>query len=526
MIGIDKGKPAGRSRYGKQFWIRFGIGLAIGAVVVVAIASVYAGRIARKHLIESLEQHYHAKVELKDFKVLVFPRIVIIGNELKMHQQAGKTDLPPFIAIKKFTTDAGIIDLLLKKKRIRMVTLEGLEINVARRDEGGKEQDKDESGGKKNIPDFVIDEVNADGTKLTVFPKDQKKDPMVWDIQKLHLKAAGNYTSMNYKATLTNATPPGLIHSQGYFGPLNVDDIGQTPLGGEYKFRDADLGAFHGISGKLASDGRFEGKLEKMEVDGKTDIPDFQVGDSGHPVDLKTEFHAIVDGTNGDTILEPVNVTFLQSQMVARGKVDGVEGQQGKTITLKVDTEKARVEDLLTLVVKGEPPLKGNADFHVQFVLPPGQQKVMERLKLKGNFGLEETKFTKSGLQEKIAKLSGKAQGKQTEVPAGDTASNFHGSFTLANGTVRFSRLQFDVPGAKVDLVGNFNLDSEALDFQGHLYMDAKLSEMTSGVKGFFAKMLQPLVTKNNDTVIPIKIGGTRKEPKFGVQVGKLLKRQ
>lgn len=509
----------------RRVWLRLLIGIGIGAVVVVAIASVYAGRIAKKHLVESLEQHYHAKVELKDFKVLVFPRIVIIGNELAMHQRRGAEGLPPFIQIQKFTTDASIIDLLRKKKRIRLVTLNGLQINVARRGDNKDEaNDQDQGKGKKNIPDFVIDEVEADGTKLTVFPKDQKKDPMVWDIQKLHLKSAGNYTSMNYKATLKNATPPGMINSQGYFGPLNVDDIGQTPLGGEYKFRDADLGVFHGISGKLASDGRFEGKLEKMAVDGKTDIPDFQVG--GKPVELKTEFHAIVDGTNGDTTLDPVHVMFLNSEMMAKGKVEGSEGQQGKTISLTVDTQKARVEDILALVVKGEPPLKGNATFHTSFELPPGKQDVMEKLKLKGTFGLEQTKFTKNGLQQKVAKLSAKAQGKDEPVPAGDTASNFHGNFTLGNGQARFSKLQFDVPGAKVDLTGDFNLKSEELDFQGHLYMDATLSQMTSGVKGFFAKIVQPLVTKNNDTVIPIKITGTRKEPKFGVQLGKLLKRQ
>jgi AsmA-like C-terminal region len=345
----------------------------------------------------------------------------------------------------------------------------------------------------------------------------------VFDIQRLHLQSAGSRTSMDYQAVLTNATPPGLIHSQGTFGPFNSDEFGKTPVSGKYQFRDADLSVFKGISGKLASDGEFKGTLGNIEVNGTTDIPDFQVRESGHPVELKAEFHAVVDGTNGDTQLDPINVQFKNSQLVARGKVDGVPGMNGKAVALDVAADDARIEDLLMMVVKdGEPPLRGQAKFHTSFVLSPGKGDVLDRLRLSGSFGLEQTKFAKSAVQEKIAKLSTKAQGR--DKPAGDTASDFHGNFTLENAVARFSELRFDVPGAQVSLEGDYNVDSERLDFHGHLTMDAKLSQMTTGVKSFFAKIVEPLVTKHDDTVIPIKITGTRQQPKFGVEVGKLLK--
>jgi hypothetical protein len=332
---------------------------------------------------------------------------------------------------------------------------------------------------------------------------------------------------MDYTATLTNATPPGLIHSQGRFGPLHTEDIGTTPLGGKYQFRDADLSVFKGISGKLSSDGEFSGTLENIVVDGDTEIPDFQVRNSGHPVEMNTRFHAVVDGTNGDTTLEPVNVSFGKSQLTARGKVDGVPGQNGKAVSLTVNANNARVEELLMMVVKGEPVLTGAADFHTDFVLSPGHGDVLVRLRLRGNFGLEETKFSKTGLQEKIAKLSNTAQGKdRAPVSASDMASDFHGNFTLENGIAQFGDLRFDVPGARVSLVGAYNVDNETLDFRGHLTMDAKLSQMTTGVKSFFAHLVQPLVTKHDDTVIPIKITGKKEKPKFGVELGKLLKRK
>src|SRR5436190_2111292 len=83
----------------------------------------------------------------------------------------------------------------------------------------------------------------------------------------------------------------------------------QTPLAAEYTFSDADLGVFKGIAGKLQSSGRFAGVLERIEVDGKADVPDFALDNAGHAMLLTTTFHSIVDGTNGNTLLQPVDGT-------------------------------------------------------------------------------------------------------------------------------------------------------------------------------------------------------------------------
>ncbi len=47
---------------------------------------------------------------------------------------------------------------------------------------------------------------------------------------------------MKYDAILTNAKPPGEIHSKGTFGPWATAEPGDTPLTGEYDFKGADLG--------------------------------------------------------------------------------------------------------------------------------------------------------------------------------------------------------------------------------------------------------------------------------------------
>jgi hypothetical protein len=511
-----------RSHWPKnKLWWKIIFAILVAGVAIVGIASWYAGQIARRHLVKAIETHYHSKVELKGFTVVVFPHVVISGEGLVLRKDLAQ-DTPPFISIAKFTADAGILDLLRRKKRIRHVMLEGLEIHIVHSDRPSQPEEKQNT----KVPDFVIAEVQADNTKLVIHPRDPAKDPREWQIHQLSLRSAGTGDSMHYQATLTNPTPPGRIDSTGHFGPLNVDDPGKSPLKGEYQFRNADLGHFKGIGGILSSDGDFSGVLERIDAKGKCDVLDFSVGD-GHKVHLTTEFTVVVDGTDGDTYLHEVRAAFLHTRLLARGKVEGSEGQKGKTISLKVDSEQARVEDLVALVVAGEPPLSGAAELHTKFELPPGQAEVLQRLQLDGDFGLEQTRFARNSIQQKVAKLSARSQGNKSEyIVAGDTASNFAGHFTLRNGVAHFSNLSFDVPGASVNLAGTYDLDQEALNFQGHLHMQASLSEMTSGIKSFFAKLAQPFFSGKKGegkTDIPIKISGTRAEPKFGLDLGKVL---
>ena len=61
--------------------------------------------------------------------------------------------------------------------------------------------------------------------------------------------------------------------------------------------------------------------LERIEVKGETDTPDFSVDLAAQPVPLKTTFHAIVDGTNGDTRLERVEARVIETLIVAQGAV-------------------------------------------------------------------------------------------------------------------------------------------------------------------------------------------------------------
>src|SRR6202035_459890 len=176
----------------------------------------------------------------------------------------------------------------------------------------------------------LIGEIVSDDAKLRSLPKPADKDPHVFAIHHLVMHSVGLDRPAKFTAQLTNAIPPGEIETKGSFGPWSPDDPGQTPLSAEYTFDKADLGVFKGISGILSSAGKFGGVLRKIEVKGKTSIPDFTVTIGGHPLDLETVFSATVDGTNGNTLLHPVTAHLLNTVIVAQGGVVKSKDNKGK----------------------------------------------------------------------------------------------------------------------------------------------------------------------------------------------------
>jgi hypothetical protein len=142
---------------------------------------------------------------------------------------------------------------------------------------------------------------------------------------------------MPFETVLTNAVPPGEIKAAGTFGPWQAEDPGRTPLDGQFTFDNADLSVFEGISGTLSAGGNFRGMLNRIDVTGHTETPDFTVSTGSHPVPLTTSYHAVVDATNGNTMLDPVDATFLSTSVTAKGGVYEEAGAKGRVVKLDLD---------------------------------------------------------------------------------------------------------------------------------------------------------------------------------------------
>ena len=143
-------------------------------------------------------------------------------------------------------------------------------------------------------------------------------------------------------------------------------------------------------------------------------MPNFQLDSGGQQVHLTTQFHAVVDGTNGNTYLQPVKAHFLNSDIVTKGQVAGEKGKKGKTIALDVDMTKAYVQDMLALAAKGSPMLTGALALQARLLLPPGKQPVLQKMQLQGRFNLNDAHFTQDKAKSSIDELSRRGRANRT----------------------------------------------------------------------------------------------------------------
>lgn len=506
--------------------------VAIG--ITAALASVALQRFEptiRDQMVQFMENQFYADVQLEELHISLIPTVRITGRKLVLRYK-GQDNIPPLISIDEFTANATLMNLLRKPAAISELNLKGLVINIPPDRSQTKiiERVPDKSSGAE-IPaphkrsaapkDFVVDKIIADGATLNILPQNPNKEPMIFEMYKLTVSSVAPDRPMQFVTQMKNAKPPGKIDSRGEFGPWNSHDPGSTPVSGQYVFRDADLSVFKGIAGKLSSTGKYRGKLQRIEVDGTTDTPDFALRTGEHPIHLTTDFHAIVDGTNGDTLLQPVSAKLGNSIFVCKGGIYKKEHSKDKSVVLDVTMDEGKIEDLLTLVVPTRPALVGGIQFHSAFELPPGDEDVIEKLNLKGTFHIKKAEFTSTTVQEKVETLSLRSRGKHEETPNARIVSDMSGAFVLKNSSINFSALSFAVPGALVKLTGAYGLTNDSLNFHGSLQMDAKLSQTQLGIKSILLKAVDPFFRKNNKTVLPIKVMGTVKNVSFGLDLGR-----
>jgi hypothetical protein len=382
---------------------------------------------------------------------------------------------------------------------------------------------------------IALDTILCRDVTLTIETNKPGKAPLVFAIHDVTLRNVGPGKASPFVASLAIPKPVGEIHSTGHFGPWQPDDPRDTPVDGSYSFTNADLATIKGISGTLSSTGRYSGTLGEIGVAGTTDTPDFALDVSEHPVDLRTQFDATVDGTTGDTRLNSVQATLLHTVLQASGMVmrasdmpGAGENVPGHFIDISVVSNQARAEDLLRLGTKTSPPLmQGDMTLRARLNIPPGHVSLTRKMRLQGTFTIRGATFNNPQWQDTADKLSERASGDPEQANAADAArvaSQMSGSFALANAMLDVSRLNYQMPGAQVDLTGKYGLDGETFDFGGTLRTKATVSEMLTGWKSILAMPLDRLLKKNGAGLeIPIRINGTKSNPKLGLDLDKLF---
>ncbi len=499
--------------------IFLGAAVLTAAVLVVGVlflASHWPFR--RQAVLKQLEEASFSKVDIRAFHGTYFPRPGCVLDQVTF-QHNPKPGATPLMTIERIRIEGSFPGLF--SKHVRRILAEGMRILIPPRG-------TDEHFQTPKRSNFVIDDLIADGTILEIALRDPNKQPLKFAFSGFTLSNVGASGPASFKARLSNPQPPGEITTTGKFGPWNADDVGQTPVSGEYSFQHADLGVFGGIAGLLSSSGKFAGVLDRIEVQGTTDTPQFTVSSSSHQMRLRTQFHAVVNAENGDTFLQKVAATFLQTTVWSDGSVAGRAEEPGKTASLELAAKDGRIQDILLLFAHSQyAPMSGTVSFHAQVSIPPGKRPFLKKVGLQGDFGIDAGSFTKFETQQGVNKLSEGARGEEdhhepdkSEPEAETVLSGMKGHVVLKDGTARFSKLSFNVPGALAQLQGTYNLISQQIDLRGTLKTDSEPSKTTHGAKAFILKLLDPWFKKKHaGYLMPVKITGTYSHPSFGLDL-------
>ncbi len=490
----------------------------IGEVMVHRAAPILKGRV-----IETLSTRFNSRVELDGFNVSLVKGLEVSGDGLRIFPQdevmaAGATE--PLIALAHFSFHADWVGLFADPMHVGAVHVTGMAIHIP-----PKEMRAQAPKGKRHIGKIkiVVDEIVFDDSKLVLGTSKPDKEPKDFELSHMVMRNVGPTKPWDYEATLVNAIPKGDIHAKGTFGPWDNDSPGDSTVTGHYTFDHANLNTIKGIGGMLSSVGEFTGQLDNIVVDGTTETPDFSLDTASHTMPLHTKFHAIVDGTSGDTYLQPVEAKLGGSEFTCSGAVVNVKGK-GHSIDLDVDVPNGRIQDFLQLAVKTTPVvMTGGLTTKMKLHIRPGNESVSKKIGLKGGFTLRQIHFTNPEVEDKVDMLSLRAQGdpKDAKPGAEDVHSQMVGEFVMDAGRLNFSKLNYTLPGATVALTGEYTLDGERFEFEGKVRTDAKVSQMVaSRWKSVLLKPVDPFFKKDGaGAEIPVKISGTKSAPKFGLDL-------
>jgi len=515
-------------------WKRWtALGLLTALVVAGCAAWLAARRMEpwlRARIVDELGQRFQARVELDGFHIWLAKGVWAEGNGLRIWPPAGtngQAAAQPMIRLEKFRFHAPLVYKPGKPLHISKVELEGLTIEMPPKEAFAEVRAKQQPRPPSMFASYLhfqVDAMECKGAMLTLETSKPGKLPLTIPIAFLRLMRVQENGTMGFEAQLTNPRPAGQIRTAGNLGPWQTADPGETPVAGKFRLEHADLSTIHGIRGRLDGVGEYQGTLRDLTVVGETRVPNFSLERFGAEVPLVARYHATVDGTNGDTHLNPVEMTLGSSHLRAQGDVVRVMengGSIGRSIHLEVHVDRGRIEDFLRLTSRsGLPLLTGTVEIHNTFDLQPGQDSIHDRIRLQGKFVLADALFTSPKIQSKVDELSARGLGNGKAVDA-QTRSEMASSFTMNAGTVNLPDLLYAVPGATIQLKGNYGVEGGTLDFAGSARLQAPVSKIVGGWQGTLLKPLDGIFRKDGaGTVMPIHLKGTREDPEFGVNVG------
>ena len=501
-----------RDRSLSPSWSRVLLGTGILIVVLAAIGAVLCMKFwpfAQKSVVEDLSEASDSVVTIQSYHptYLPVPGCVLYGVEFR-HGKEQRV----LITIQKLRIMGSYTGVL--RQYVPRIVAEGVRVLIP---PFGSNTIFNSQHSKIKIGQIV-----ANGTLVEFASGESHGQPLKFDVQDALLTDVQWGSAIGYRLKLHNPNPPGELSVAGKFGPWADGHHEDTPMSGEYTFAKANLAVYEGIAGVLSSKGQFEGHLKHIDISGNTDTPDFEVRSSGHKQDLRTQFNAYVDATNGDVFLRHVEAKFGRSSLSAEGSIARHEAHGGKVADVRLRSQGGRIEDILEPFISApKSPMTGPMSLDAHTVIRPGKDPFLDKLEMDGEFAIHNGRFTRWDTQENVERLSAGARGQNKSAPE-NVDTDLRGKVEMTHGIANFSDLDFGIPGVKAKLHGTYNLESHRTSLHGQMRVETNISNTSSGMKAVILKVMDPFFKKkkNEGEMVPVHILGTYEKPDFGLDLG------
>ena len=465
-----------------------------------------------------LIQVFGSQVKVTHYRRVYLPHPGFIATGITITRPSAPHQ-PPFGTVQTLYVQGEWNDLLLLRRRVHMVEMTGVHIIIpAAGSRASREEFPAGSASAFSGPSTAIELLRLHNSILEVQYDSGKS--LRFAIRSLELKNLEQGHAIDYALDMENPQPAGHISATGTFGPLNTQDVGATQVSGRFTFNQVKLSDIGELHGTLASTGRFSGPLRAIEASAVADTPAFAV-DDGQPTQIHGSVQCTVNGTNGDVILNAVEVKSGHTTIRAHGQVTG----SPKITNIELEVDQGRAEEILRPFMHQNVPVTGAASLHSLAWIGPIGKPFLERLRVEGQFDLPAAQATNPHIERSLSAFSAREQNPgakplvdpqskhspdQSADPA-DVLSALAGPVTIRNGVIATPGLMFQIPGAHVRLHGTFNLNDQSVHLTGTLKMNSGISHAATGWKSVLIKSFSPLFKRRNHpgSKIPITITGT-----------------
>ena len=501
--------PAGRRRLLKR-------PLMLGSAVLTLLAVLLVGwyfadkywPFRYRNVEPVLESVLASKVTVREYHRTYFPSPGFVAEGLVLRRNSAP-GLPPVGTTGKLIVRGRWSDLLLLRRRIRLVDLVGLHVVIPPVGSDANHADfPPGSSADFAGPEPLIEELRIHHAQFDL----QRVDggTYTYPIENLVIRNLQRGRAISYTVDMRSTAPAGHILANGSFGPVNPDDLGSTPVSGDFTFSQVQLTQIGELHGILNVADHFQGKLAAISATATASVPDFAVA-NGRPTALSGTVTCTVSALDGNLQLHAIELKTGASTIQAHG---AIQGAGAKTTDLDVTVTQGRMQDLLHPFLHGKVPLAGPVSFNGHATLLPARNGdgFLKRLRVSAALVAPAEKITDPATEQSLTAFSHRAAGEEPndDDPNQEVLTSISAHAVLANGVATTRDLHVQFPGASTTLAGTWNLHSTAAHLTGDLQMETDLSHVTTGFKSLLLKPLAPFFKRGKvGAVIPIAFTGS-----------------